>query len=337
MAAASARILLLMYAITVRAPGGPEVLQWRPVPDPEPEAGEVIVEVVAAGLNRADLQQREGHYPPPPGASAYLGLECSGRIAELGADVTAWSVGDEVCALLAGGGYAQRVAVPAGQLLPVPDGVSLADAAALPEAVCTVFSNVFMAAALQPGEVLLVHGGASGIGTMAIQLGVRHGARVFVTAGSPERIVRCQEFGAEVGIDYHTEDFSYRVAEETANHGADVILDIVGGSTLAANVATLAPGGRLVIIGTQGGRKGELDIGRLLVKQGTVMATGLRGRSREDKAAIVAAVTHNVWPGIESGDVAPVIAARFPFAEAAKAHRAMEAGGHVGKILLVDP
>lgn len=324
-----------MRAITLPSYGGPEALTWANVPDPRPGHGEVLVDVVAAGVNRADVSQRQGGYPPPPGASDIIGMECSGRIAALGAGVSGWKVGDEVCALLAGGGYAERVTVPIGQLMPIPKGISLVDAASLPEVTCTVWSNVFQIGRLQPGEVLLVHGGASGIGTMAIQLGVRHGARVFATAGTPEKVNTCRELGAEVAIEYHTEDFVDRIAEETSTHGADVILDIVGGAYLRSNVETLAEEGRLVVIGLQGGRVGELDLAALGAKRGSVTSTRLRNRSRDSKAAIVAAVVDNVWPAFETGEVQPVIDRYVPIAQAAEAHRAIEAGGHVGKIVLV--
>ena len=323
-----------MRAITLPSFGGPEALTWGNAPDPQPGHGEVLVEVVAAGVNRADVIQRNGRYAPPPGASPILGLECSGRIAALGAGVTGWAIGDEVCALLSGGGYAERAAVPAGQVMPIPKGVSLVEAASLPEVACTVWSSVFMTGRLQPGEVLLVHGGGSGIGTMAIQLGVRHGARVFATAGSPEKVTRCRELGAEVAIEYHTEDFVDRITEETAAHGVDVILDIVGAAYLRSNVEALAEDGRLVVIGMQGGRVGELDLGALAAKRAMVTASMLRSRSRESKATIVAAVLDNVWPAIESGEVQPVIDRVVPIAKAAEAHRAMESSEHVGKIVL---
>lgn len=323
-----------VQAITLERPGGPEVLTWAAVPDPDPGPGEVLVDVAATAVNRADIMQRQGHYPPPPDAPPYLGLECAGRISALGEGVTGWQIGDDVCALLAGGGYAERVAVPAGQLMPIPFGLSPAEAASLPEVACTVWSMVFMTARLAPGEVLLVHGGASGVGTLAIQLAVRHGARVFCTAGAPERLAECRRLGAEVAIEYHTEDFVDRVGEETAAHGADVILDIMGAAYLQKNLDALAEDGRLVIIGMQGGRVGELDIGALMAKRGLVTAATLRGRSRESKAAIVAAVVENVWPVIEAGDVRPVVDRTLPLEKAADAHRALEAGEHVGKIVL---
>lgn len=323
-----------MRAITLPSHGGPEAMTWSTVPDPVPEPGEVLIKVAAAGVNRADLVQRAGHYPPPPGASAILGLECSGRIVALGAGVERWRVGDEVCALLVGGGYAEQVAVPAGQLMPIPKGLDLVAAASLPEVACTVWSSVFTTGGLRPGEVFLVHGGSSGIGTMAIQLGVRHGARVFATAGTPDKVNRCRELGAEVAIEYHTEDFVDRITEETAAHGADVILDIVGAAYLRSNVDALAEDGRLVIIGLQGGRIGELNLGALAAKRGTIAMTRLRNRSREAKAAIVASVAENVWPAIESGEVRPVIDRTLPMSEAAEAHRLIESSRHIGKVVL---
>jgi putative PIG3 family NAD(P)H quinone oxidoreductase len=326
-----------MRAITLPSFGGPEVLTWTEVPDPSPGAGEVLVDVAASAVNRADVLQRQGNYTPPPGASPYPGLECSGRIAAVGSAVSGWQVGDEVCALLAGGGYAERVAVPAGQLLPIPGGVDLVTAAALPEVTCTVWSNVFMLAGLTTGDVFLVHGGSSGIGTMAIQLAARAGARVFCTAGTPDKRARCLELGADVAIDYHTEDFVERVREATDGHGADVVLDNMGASYLERNVEVLATGGRLVVIGMQGGVKAELNIGTLLRKRASVTATALRSRPADGpggKAEIVAAVRENVWPAITAGEVRPVVDQVLPMADAAQAHRLLEASGHVGKILL---
>jgi putative PIG3 family NAD(P)H quinone oxidoreductase len=324
-----------MKAIVFSEPGGPEVLAWSEVPDPVPGDGEVLIEVAAAGVNRADLSQRQGHYDPPPGASEILGLECSGRIAALGPGVSGWGVGDRVCALLTGGGYAEKVAVPAGQLLAVPQSVDLLEAAGLPETVCTVWSNVFMAAGLQPGETLLVHGGASGIGTTAIQLAKALGAKVLVTVGSKEKAERCVELGADAAIDYKSEDFVERVHELTEGHGADVILDIMGGAYLARNVDALAVSGRLVNIGLQGGRKGELDLGKLMRKRAAVLATTLRARPAAEKAAIVAAVREHVWPLVASGAFRVVVDRQVPLADAARAHRAVEASDHVGKVLLV--
>ena len=323
-----------MKAITLPQPGGPEALVLDDVPDPMPRPGEVVVEVVAAGVNRADVMQRQGHYDPPPGSSAYPGLEVSGRIAQLGDGVDGWSVGDEVCALLTGGGYAEKVTVPVGQLLPVPAGVSLEDAAALPEVACTVWSNIFMTANIQPGEVLLVHGGGSGIGTMAVQLGREVGARVAVTAGSPEKLEVCRELGASILVNYRTEDFEAVVRQATDGHGADVILDTIGAKYLARNVGLLAVNGRLVVIGLQGGRTAEINLGAMLAKRCALVATTLRARPAAEKAVIVAAVREHVWPLIESGRVRPIVHAAYPLGDAAGAHREMEASTHVGKLLL---
>ncbi|WP_329400433.1 NAD(P)H-quinone oxidoreductase [Streptomyces melanogenes] len=324
-----------MHAITIPEPGGPEALVWAEVPDPVAGEGEVLVEVAAAAVNRADVLQRQGHYDPPPGASPYPGLECSGRIVALGPGVSGWSVGDEVCALLSGGGYAEKVAVPVGQLLPVPEGVSLTVAASLPEAVATVWSNVFMVAHLRPGETLLVHGGASGIGTMAIQLGKAVGARVAVTAGGPEKLARCASLGADVLIDYRSQDFVEEVRAATGGAGADVILDIMGAKYLDRNVRALAVNGRLAVIGMQGGVKGELNLGALMAKRGAVTATTLRGRPGAEKAAIVAAVREHVWPLVAAGRVRPVVDRVVGMSSAAEGHRVLEAGQHVGKVLLV--
>ncbi len=323
-----------MYAVTLPSYGDVDVLTWTEVPDPEPAPGEVLVEVAASGVNAADLVQRRGGYPAPPGAPPWPGLECSGTVVALGSGVTGWAVGDEVCALLAGGGYAERVAVPAGQVLPVPPGVSLVEAAALPEVTCTVWSNVFMLARLLAGEALLVHGGSSGIGTMAIQLGRRAGARVFTTAGTPAKLARCRELGAEVAINYQDEDFVERVRQETDGRGVDVILDNMGAAYLDRNLRSLAPDGRLMVIGLQGGRKAELDLGRLLTTRAAVYATSLRGRPSDQKAAIVAAVRGEVWPAIESGEVHPVVDRILPMRNAVEAHRVLEASEHVGKVLL---
>ena len=321
-----------MMAITLPSYGGPDALVLAEVPDPVAGPGEVLVDVTATAVNRADVLQRMGFYHPPAGASPYPGLECSGRISALGEGVAGWQVGDEVCALLSGGGYAERVAVPVGQLLPVPGGVSLLAAAGLPEVTCTVWSNVFALAALQPGEVLLVHGGTSGIGTMALQLARRHGARVFCTVGSPEKAARAVELGAERAIRYRDEDFVAVLRDEAG--GADVVLDNMGAKYLARNVEVLTTGGRLVVIGLQGGAKAELDLGALLTKRATVQATSLRARPAEDKGRIVAGVLAAVWPAIEAGEVRPVIDEVLPLAEAARAHQLLEQSQHIGKIVL---
>jgi putative PIG3 family NAD(P)H quinone oxidoreductase len=327
-----------MRAVTVAEPGGPEVLGWGEVPDPVCGPGEVIVDVAATAVNRADLLQRQGFYPPPPGASDVLGLECSGVISEIGESVPGWSVGDEVCALLSGGGYAERVAVPAGQLLPKPAGVELATAAALPEVTCTVWSNVFLLAHLRRGERFLVHGGSSGIGTMAIQLAARAGAQVFTTAGTAAKLAVCRELGASVGINYREEDFVERIAAETDGKGVDVVLDNMGAKYLARNVDALATGGRLVSIGMQGGTKAELDLGKLMRKRGSVHATTLRSRpatGQGGKAEIVAAVLHDVWPDVERGGIRPIVDRRLPMSRAAEAHAVVEASEHIGKVLLL--
>ena len=307
-----------MKAVVAAGTGGPEVL----------------VEVVATAVNRADLLQRQGLYPPPPGASDVIGLECSGTVAALGEGVEGWSVGDEVCALLAGGGYAERVVVPSGQLMPLPPGVDLVTAAALPEVACTVWSNVFMVAGLRPGEHFLVHGGAGGIGTMAIQLAHALGARVYATAGTPEKLALCAELGADVTINYRDDDFVEVVQRESDGHGADVILDNMAAKYLQRNVDTLALEGRLVVIGMQGGTKGELDLGVLLRKRGAVIATSLRSRPVDGKAAICAAVAEHVWPLVAAGLVRPVIHRTMPLAQADEAHALLESGDVVGKIVL---
>ncbi|MCX4763496.1 NAD(P)H-quinone oxidoreductase [Streptomyces sp. NBC_01275] len=326
-----------MHAITIPEPGGPEALVWNEVPDPVAGEGEVLVEVAASAVNRADILQRQGFYNPPPGASPYPGLECSGRIAAIGPGVSGWAVGDEVCALLAGGGYAEKVAVPAGQLLPVPKGIDLRRAAALPEVTCTVWSNVFMISHLRPGETLLVHGGSSGIGTMAIQLAKAVGARVAVTAGTKEKLDQCAELGADVLINYREQDFVTEIEQATGGAGADVILDNMGAKYLDRNVRALAVNGRLAIIGMQGGIKAELNIAALLTKRAAISATSLRARPPAEKTAIVAAVREHVWPLLDAGQVRPVVDRELPMSDAPAAHRIVEESSHVGKVLLVAP
>jgi putative PIG3 family NAD(P)H quinone oxidoreductase len=325
-------------AIACEGSGGSEVMAWTEVPDAVAGPGEVLVRVAASAVNRADVMQREGHYDPPAGASPYLGLECSGTIEALGDGVAGgahgWSVGDQVCALLSGGGYAELVAVPVGQLLPVPAGVSLVEAAALPEVVCTVWSNVFMTAGLQPGELLLVHGGSSGIGTMAIQLAHRAGARVAVTAGSADKLEACRALGADVLVSYREQDFVEVVRGATDGHGADVVLDTIGAKYLARNLDVLAVNGRIVTIGLQGGTKAELDLGKLLMKRAAVIATSLRARPLDEKATIVAAVREHVWPLVADGAVRPVVDRTLPMADAARAHDLVEGSTHIGKVLL---
>ncbi|MFI6065812.1 NAD(P)H-quinone oxidoreductase [Micromonospora sp. NPDC051227] len=324
-----------MRAITIPQPGGPDALVWAEVPDPEPGPDEVIVDVRASGVNRADLLQRQGHYPPPPGAPAYPGLECSGVITEVGAEVAGWAVGQQVCALLAGGGYAERVAVPAGQLLPVP-ACDPVDAAALPEVACTVWSNLVQVARLGAGDTLLVHGGGSGIGTFAVQLGAALGVTVLTTAREAKH-ARLRELGAAHLIDYREQDFVEEVRRATDGRGVDVILDIMGGSYLGRNVSALATDGRLVVIGMQGGRKAELDLGALLTKRASVTATSLRSRPLAEKAEIVQGVRDEVWPLVEAGRIRPIVDRRLPMTEAAQAHRLVESNDHFGKVLLTRP
>jgi putative PIG3 family NAD(P)H quinone oxidoreductase len=323
-----------MHAVVAREPGGPDVLTVVERADPAAGEADVLVDVAASAVNRADLLQRQGRYAPPPGTSDVLGLECSGTVAQVGASVTGWSPGDRVCALLTGGGYATRVAVPAGQLMPVPAGVSPVEAAALPEVACTVWSNVFMVAHLQPGETLLVHGGGGGIGTFAIQLAHALGARVVTTAGTPEKLALCRSLGADLAVDYRSDDFVAAVRSATGGAGADVILDNMGASYLGRNVDALATEGRLVVIGLQGGTKGELDLGTLISKRAAVVATTLRARPAAEKAAICAAVVEHVWPLVANGRVRPVVHASYPLADAAAAHAAVEASENLGKVLL---
>lgn len=312
----------------------PDRLSWQEVPDVSAGPGEVLVKVAAAGVNRADLLQAAGKYPPPPGTSEIIGMEVSGVIADVGSGVGEWAVGQQVCALLAGGGYAEHVAVPAGQLLPIPDGVDLIDAAGLPEVACTVWSNLVLTAHLGKGQLLLMHGGASGIGTHAIQIARALGARVAVTAGSAEKLEFCRELGAEITINYRDEDFVQRLQEAG---GADVIFDIMGASYLDRNIDALATDGQLVIIGMQGGIKGELNIGKLLAKRARVIGTTLRARpvtGPNSKTEIVQAVTAKVWPMIAEGSVRPVIGARIPIQQAGEAHQRLTSSTVTGKIVL---
>lgn len=323
-----------MHAIVAQSA---DQLVWQQVPDVTPGPGEVLVKVSAAGVNRADLLQAAGHYPPPPGASELLGMEVSGVVEAVGDGVSDWSAGQEVCALLAGGGYAEYVAVPAGQLLPIPGGVDLQDAAGLPEVMCTVWSNLALTAHLSQGQLLLIHGGASGVGTHGIQVARAMGARVAVTAGSAPKLELCRELGAEITIDYHDEDFVTRVHEATDGAGADVILDIMGAAYLDRNIDALASDGQLIVIGMQGGVVGELNLGKLVGKRARVIGTALRGRpvaGPSGKSAIVEAVTTSVWPMIADGRVRPVIGAHLPIQQAAQAHQLLSSGGVTGKIVL---
>ncbi|MBT0567366.1 NAD(P)H-quinone oxidoreductase [Williamsia sp. CHRR-6] len=323
-----------MRAATITGAGPEASIVITEVPRPDPAPGEILIEVAAAGVNRADLMQRQGLYPPPPGASEILGLEVSGTVAAVGAGVESPAVGDEVCALLAGGGYAEFVTVPAPLVLPVPRGVTLVHAAALPEVAATVWSNLAMTAHLSANELLLIHGGASGIGTHAIQFARALGARVAVTAGSQAKLDVCASLGATTLINYREDDFVAAVAELG---GADVIFDIMGAKYLQRNVSALATGGRVVIIGLQGGAVAELNIGVLLAKRASVTATNLRGRALEGpagKAAIIAGVAEATWPLVESGAIAPVVDRTMPLADAAQAHRLLEDGAITGKVLL---
>jgi putative PIG3 family NAD(P)H quinone oxidoreductase len=325
-----------MKAIVVTHPGGPEVLKLQEVPDPEPGPLEVLVDVTATAVNRADIGQRLGNYPPPPGFSPYLGLECSGTIAALGAGVSGWQVGDRVAALLAGGGYAERVAVPASQLMPASPAVSLVENAGIPETCCTVHSMIFndmiSPGRLRPGETLLVHGGSSGIGTTAIQMAKAHGARVAVTVGTDAKVAACEKLGADLAINYRTQNFGQRVREKLG--GADVILDIIGAPYFAENVATLRPHGRLIMIAQLGGGIVETDLGRLQMKWGTVHGGSLRARSAEEKATVVAATHEFIAPLLASGQLRPVVERVMGLEDAAEAHRLVESSGHVGKVLL---
>jgi len=323
-----------MKAIVITEPGGPEVLAHSDVPAPVPGPGEVLIDVVAAGLNRADVLQRQGNYPVPPGAPEYPGLEVSGRVAAIGTGVEGLEVGADVVALLSGGGYAEQVAVPAGQVLPVPADMDLVTAAALPEVAATVFSNLFMAAGVREGEYVLIHGGAGGIGTMAIQLVAAFGAVPMVTASSPAKLELARSLGAKVLINYREQDFVEEVRAATNGHGADVILDVMGAKYLQRNLDALAVEGRLVIIGLQGGTRAELDLNALMRKRCAVMGTTLRARPEAEKSAIMAAVGEYVWPLLKDGSVKPLVDRTFPLAEAAAAHEYFDSGQHTGKILL---
>jgi putative PIG3 family NAD(P)H quinone oxidoreductase len=321
-------------AIVVETPGDPEVMHLAEVPDLTPGPGEVLVRAHATAVNRADTLQRRGLYPPPPGASEIIGMEVAGEVEELGEGVEGWHPGDRVMALLAGGGYAEQVAVPAGQLMSVPAALSWTDAAAIPEVFLTAHDNLFTRGRLAAGETVLIHGGGGGVGTAAIQLARRAGARVLVTAGSPAKLEFRRRLGADAGINHREEDFPSRVRELTGGRGADLILDVMGASYLARNLDALAPDGRLVIIGLQGGATAEIDLNQLLRRRLTVIATTLRGRSAEQKAEIVRRFVEDALPGFEDGSLRPVVDRVLPLAEAPAAHRAMEAGENVGKLVL---
>ncbi|WP_105032572.1 NAD(P)H-quinone oxidoreductase [Arthrobacter ruber] len=322
-----------MRAVVIEGAGGPDVLAVRDVPEPVVRPGEVLIDVVAAGLNRADVQQRRGLYPPPEGASSLPGLEVSGRIADAGD--SAFAVGDAVVALLAGGGYAEKVAVPAGQVVRAPDGVDLVEAAGLPETAATVWSNLVLQAGLATGEDVLIHGASGGIGVMAVQVSLALGAVPHVTAGSTAKLGIARSLGVRTLINYREQDFVEELRSATGGRGMDVILDVVGAKYLARNVESLAPGGRLVVIGLQGGATAELDLGMLMGKRASVAGTTLRARPVGEKTAIMAAVRDHVWPLVASGAVKPFVGRTYPLAQVAEAHTYFDAGEHTGKILLV--
>ena len=323
-----------MIAIEIREPGEPEVLVPVERPKPAPAAGEVLIKVAAAGVNRPDVFQRRGRYPPPPGASDIPGLEVSGTIEAIGADVHDWRVGDSVCALVAGGGYAELCAAPAPQCLPVPRGLDLVTAAGIPETFFTVWTNVFERGRLQAGESILVHGGSSGIGTTAIQLAHARGSRVFATAGSAEKCAACEQLGAERAVNYREADFVAVIRELTAGRGVDVVLDMVGGDYFQRNIDALGLEGRLVEIATLHGVKAELNIQTIMQRRLTITGSTLRARPVADKGAIAAALRQHVWPLLEAGAVKPIVHATFPLRDAAEAHRIMESSAHIGKLLL---
>jgi NADPH:quinone reductase len=322
--------------IEIPQPGGPEVLRLAERPDPEPGPGELLLDVAAAGVNRPDVLQRQGGYPPPPGASDIPGLEVAGRVIGVGVNVTSWRVGDEVCALVSGGGYASRCVAPVPQCLPVPKGLDAVSAGAMPETFFTVWTNVFERGGLRAGETALFHGGTSGIGTTAIQLAVARGARALATAGTDEKCRACEALGAELAINYRTTDFVAAVKAHTGGRGVDLVLDIMGGSYVPRNLAALATDGRLVVIGLLDGQPtATVDVWRILSRRLTVTGSTLRARSVDEKGRIAEALLREVWPLVEAGRVKPIVAATFPLADAAAAHRLMESSAHVGKIVLV--
>ncbi|MDE1901964.1 MAG: NAD(P)H-quinone oxidoreductase [Alphaproteobacteria bacterium] len=321
-----------MTVIACAGFGGPEVLTpaLRPVPSPGP--GEVLIKIAAAGVNRADLLQRKGKYPPPPDASDIIGLEIAGTVVATAPDVTQWMRGDKVCALLAGGGYAEYATVPAAHCLPVPDNLNLAQAALLPEAIITVYANIFENAALQPGETILIHGGSSGIGTTAIQMARLHGARVFVTVGTAEKAAACRALGADMAVNYNEQDFTATINAITGHRGVDVVLDMIGGDYIARNLSILAPRGRHVSIATQKGAKAEIDMRMVMHKNLVITGSTLRGRPATKKARLIAAVTRDIWPWVAAGRLKPVVFQYFSLKNAAEAHKVMESGAHIGKI-----
>ena len=323
-----------MQVVEIREPGGPEVLVPATRPMPTPGPGEILIDTQAAGVNRPDVMQRMGEYPPPPGASDLPGLEVAGTVAALGADVTGWSLGDAVCALVPGGGYASHCIVPAPQCLPVPDGLSMVEAAALPETFFTVWDNLFTRGKLAKGETALIHGGSSGIGTTAIQLGTAFGAQVYATAGSAEKCTACEELGAVRAINYREDDFVSVMKEVTGGKGVDVVLDMVGGDYVGRNLATLGKGGRLVQIAFQKGTKAEIPVHMIMIKQIVFTGSTLRPRPIPEKGVIAQSLLENVWPLISAGKVKPLIHSTFPLQEASEAHALMDSSAHIGKIVL---
>ena len=324
-----------MIGIEIVRPGTPDVLKPADRPDPTPGPGEVLIKVAAAGVNRPDVMQRRGHYPPPPGASDLPGLEVAGTIAGVGEGVTTWKDGDEVCALLAGGGYATMCVAPVEQVLPIPKGMDMVNAAAVPETFFTVWNNVFDRGKLSAGESALFHGGSSGIGTTAIQLAAARGARVFATAGSDDKCRACEQLGAEIAINYRKDDFVEVISKATNKRGVNLILDMVAGEYVSRNLASLAVGGRLVLIGLMGGWKMEVDLRRIITHRLTITGSSLRPRTPKEKGEIAASLLREVWPLLESGKVKPIVYRTFPLAEAAAAHALMESSEHIGKIVLV--
>jgi NADPH2:quinone reductase len=324
----------MMHYINISEYGGPEVMEIKEGEVPEPAKGEVLIRVQAAGVNRPDLMQRQGLYPPPPGASPILGLEVAGEVVATGGDVAAWSVSDRVCALTNGGGYAQYVAVPAGQCLPVPEGLTVDEAAAIPETFFTVWANVFDIAKLKPGESLLVHGGSGGIGTAAIQMAKAMDAKVFTTAGSTEKCSACQRLGADIAINYHQQDYVEVLKSATDGQGVDVILDIVGGDYVDRNLQLAAKDGRIVSLSFVKGARVKIDMMPILLKRLIITGSTLRPRSADEKAAIADSLRSQIWPLIARKKIKPLIAARFAMADAAQSHKLMESSKHIGKIIL---
>jgi len=323
-----------MHAIEIRAPGGPEMLQWVECPMPQPAANEVLIKVAAAGVNRADILQRQGNYPPPEDAGDILGMEVAGEIAAVGAAVKRWKIGDRICALISGGGYAEYAKAPAEQCLPIPKQLSFIEAAGLPECLITVWTNIFETGHLQPGEAVLVHGGSSGIGTTAIQMVKAYGANVFVTAGSKEKCEACRKLGADLAINYKREDFVAAIERETQKRGVDVVLDMIGGDYVARNLALLTPQGRHVSIAVQGGKSATIDLWAIMRKRLTLTGSTLRHRSRTEKAQLMRRVEEKAWPWVMEDKVKPLIYKVFPVKNAAEAHKALESGSHIGKIVL---